>query len=43
MINKINMDEHYKVDLYLNCGMNSFEQLNKLDKKNCDYKIIWKA
>lgn len=32
MINKINMDEHYKVDLYLNCGMNSFEQLDKLDK-----------
>jgi hypothetical protein len=32
MYNKANMDEHYKVDLYLNCGMNSFEQLNKLDK-----------
>jgi hypothetical protein len=32
MYNKVNMDEHYKTDLYLNCGMKQFNQLNKLDK-----------
>jgi hypothetical protein len=32
MYSKVNMDEHYKTDLYLNCGMNQFNQLNKLDK-----------
>lgn len=32
MYNKVNMDEHYKTDLYLNCGMKQFNELNKLDK-----------